>query len=129
VDTETTARPTTDLAQIAGRFFAPREVAALDEAAESERRERFFEFWTLKESYIKARGIGLSLELSQFAFTIAGGRAAIAFEPGFDDDRSEWDFRLFRVDPDFLIATSVRQRPGEAVRVTVRDAAELNADC
>jgi hypothetical protein len=33
------------------------------------------------------------------------------------------------VDPDFLIATSVRQRPGEAVRVTVRDAAELNADC
>jgi 4'-phosphopantetheinyl transferase len=129
VDTETTRRPMTDMAEIAGRFFAPHEVAVLSEIVEAERRERFYEFWTLKESYIKARGIGLSLGLSRFAFTIAGDRATIAFEPGFDDDPAAWDFRLFRVDPDFRIATSVRQRPGEAVRVTIRDAAELNADC
>jgi 4'-phosphopantetheinyl transferase len=125
VDAETTRRPMADLAQIAGRFFAPREVAALGESAEGERRERFFEFWTLKESYIKARGIGLSLGLSRFAFTIAGDRATIAFEPGLDDDPAAWDFRLFRVDPDFLIATSVRREAGETASVVVADAAEL----
>ncbi|MGP8244793.1 MAG: 4'-phosphopantetheinyl transferase family protein [Bryobacteraceae bacterium] len=128
VDTETTQRPMTDLRQIAGRYFAPREVAALSEMPESERRERFFEFWTLKESYIKARGIGLSLGLSRFGFTVAGDGATVAFEPGFDDDPAGWNFRLFRVDPDFLIATSVRHRPGEAVKVTIRDAAEVVAE-
>jgi 4'-phosphopantetheinyl transferase len=125
VDTETTQRPMTDMGEIAERFFAPREAAALGETAEAERQQRFYEFWTLKESYIKARGIGLSLGLSKFAFTIAGDWATIAFEPGFDDDPAAWNFRLFRVDPDFRIATSVRQRPGEAVRVTMRDAAEV----
>lgn len=125
VDTETMRRPMTDLVEIAQRFFAPREVAALGETAESERLERFFEFWTLKESYIKARGIGLSLGLSQFAFTLAEDRPTIAFEPGFGDDPATWDFRQFRVDPHFLIAAGVRRQPGETVRVMIRDAAEL----
>jgi 4'-phosphopantetheinyl transferase len=128
VDTETTRRPMADMAQIAGRFFAAREVAALGEVTEVERRERFFEFWTLKESYIKARGIGLSLGLSNFAFTIGVGRATIAFEPGFGDNPAAWDFRQFRVDPEFLIATSVRRRQGEAITVAIRDAAPLMAE-
>ncbi|MGA2119440.1 MAG: 4'-phosphopantetheinyl transferase superfamily protein [Bryobacteraceae bacterium] len=128
VDTETSRRPMADMAQIAGRFFAPREVAALSEIAEAGRQQRFFEFWTLKESYIKARGIGLSLGLSNFAFTIGVDRVTIAFEPGFDDDPAAWDFRQFRVDPDFLIATSVRRRPGEAITVAIQDAAPLMAE-
>jgi 4'-phosphopantetheinyl transferase len=128
VDTESTRRPMTDLMQLAGRFFAPTEVAALRETADDERRQRFFEFWTLKESYIKARGIGLSLGLSSFAFTVTGDRAAIAFEPGFDDDPAAWDFRLFRMD-DYLVATSVRREGGEPVSVVMADARELMAGC
>ncbi|HYH21918.1 MAG TPA: 4'-phosphopantetheinyl transferase superfamily protein [Azospirillum sp.] len=54
---------------VADRFFAPVEVAGIhaqpDEAAKA---ERFLVLWTLKESFIKAIGKGLSQPLSSFGF-------------------------------------------------------------
>jgi 4'-phosphopantetheinyl transferase len=43
---------------LAGRYFAPLEVDALGALPAAERLGRFFAYWTLKESYIKARGLG-----------------------------------------------------------------------
>lgn len=60
--------------RIAERFFAPQEYASLmrleDEAA---RTEFFFELWTLKESYVKALGAGLSYPLGRFCVRASGG--------------------------------------------------------
>jgi 4'-phosphopantetheinyl transferase len=122
VDTENTQRPMTDLMQLARRYFAPAEVAALDATAEHQRRELFFRFWTLKESYIKARGIGLSLGLSRFAFAVSGDGATVKFETDFEDDPDAWDFRLFPVG-DYLIATSVKQAAAGA-NVIIEDATD-----
>ncbi|MRN54891.1 4'-phosphopantetheinyl transferase superfamily protein [Paenibacillus sp. LC-T2] len=53
--------------EIAERFFSPQEYSDLLLRKEGEaRREYFFDLWTLKESYIKAVGMGLSLSLSSF---------------------------------------------------------------
>src|SRR5690606_16111721 len=46
---------------VADTFFAPGEVAALRALPLEQQPERFFEYWTLKESYIKARGLGLMI--------------------------------------------------------------------
>jgi 4'-phosphopantetheinyl transferase len=52
--------------EIAQGHFAPSEIADLQLLAETMRADRFYEYWTLKESYVKARGVGLSLPLDSF---------------------------------------------------------------
>jgi 4'-phosphopantetheinyl transferase len=64
---------TTDIAQ---RFFAPDEASALAALPQPVRVQGFFNCWTRKEAYIKARGMGLSLGLHSFAVTFAPGEPA-----------------------------------------------------
>lgn len=91
VDVEAVSRGV-DLA-VADRHFAPTEVHDLRRLPAEEQPVAFFEYWTLKEAYIKARGMGLALPLDAFAFTVQPPVApAIAFAPGFDDVPSRWQF-------------------------------------
>ncbi|WP_081745975.1 4'-phosphopantetheinyl transferase superfamily protein [Paenibacillus sp. FSL K6-1122] len=53
--------------QIAERFFSPKESQFLAAEPDDRRLETFYRLWTLKESYIKAVGMGLSIPLDSFA--------------------------------------------------------------
>src|SRR5579859_6224908 len=44
--------------QIAGRFFSQQEVSMLRSVPQQMQQEAFFNYWTRKEAYIKARGMG-----------------------------------------------------------------------
>jgi 4'-phosphopantetheinyl transferase len=108
VDVEDTLRPG-ETVGIADRFFAPAEIAALRALPVERQRERFFELWTLKESYIKARGLGLSLPLEQFAFELQPGQPPrIAFDPRLQDEPEAWQF--------FQLQPSARHKAALAVR-------------
>ncbi|MBV8732891.1 MAG: 4'-phosphopantetheinyl transferase superfamily protein [Acidobacteriia bacterium] len=126
VDVEDASAEPAYLDDIASRFFSPSEVAALLALPQRERPKRFFQLWTLKESYIKARGMGLSLGLSGFSFTVDEPSATVRFEKDFADDPETWDFRLFRPDARHLIATSVR-RSELPLTIEIRDAEDLVA--
>src|SRR6185295_2088423 len=90
---------------IADRFFAPPEVAALSTVSRSEQQYRFFEYWTFKESYIKARGMGLSLPLDKFSFHYPDDHAVeIAIEPELADHPARWEFWQFQPSPEYLVA-------------------------
>jgi 4'-phosphopantetheinyl transferase len=67
-----------DLAEerIAERFFAPREAATLRALPQSRRAEAFFACWTLKEAYLKARGVGLRTPLNRFEVAFTPGESA-----------------------------------------------------
>lgn len=65
IDVEKMKSPNLDIAE---RFFSPREHNDLLAKAElTEKRSYFYDLWTLKESYIKALGMGLSRGLSTFS--------------------------------------------------------------
>jgi 4'-phosphopantetheinyl transferase len=98
VDAEDIGR-TTDVSE-AGRSFAPAEIAQI--ASWSGRRQRvaFFSLWTLKEAYIKARGLGLSLPLDRFAFGLTPDGRDFAGFTAEDDAGGPWFFGILRPDAD-----------------------------
>ena len=57
---------------IAERFFTQKEVEYLNRFGSEERAAEFFRLWTLKESYMKMTGEGLSLGLNRFEFDLNG---------------------------------------------------------
>ena len=104
-------RPTGE--EVAARYFAPAEVAALRATPPDERDDTFLQFWTLKEAYIKARGAGLSIPLEQFAFSLTPGRApAIQIDGMLGDDPATWQFVQFRPGPEHLLAVAIRRLQG-----------------
>lgn len=57
-------------ADLAHRYFAPDEVAALAALPTDRQADGFFACWSRKEAYIKAKGLGLSLPLDSFAVSV-----------------------------------------------------------
>lgn len=106
---------------IADSFFSPDEASQLRALPAAAQPERFFDFWTLKESYIKARGKGLSLPLDRFGFDLRGdGPLRVQFDASLDDAPGHWTFWQWRPSADSLSALCVENRPGVTTRVTVR---------
>jgi 4'-phosphopantetheinyl transferase len=62
---------------LARRFFSADECEALLALAGAEQTALFFRYWTLKESYLKALGSGLSKPLSSFSIRFDGDAIAL----------------------------------------------------
>ena len=104
-------RPDFATQEIANRFFAPDEAAALAQLGESERAGAFFNCWTRKEAYIKARGIGLSLGLSTFAVTLRPGEPAALVRVDNDASaRGRWTMLSLDVGADYRAAAAFEGR-------------------
>ncbi len=56
--------------EVAKNYFTNRECRFIFEASSSERIRNFYRIWTLKESYVKAEGGGLSIPLNSFSIDI-----------------------------------------------------------
>jgi len=66
IDLEFMGSVTTDLSQIANRFFSRAELEQLESAEKSNYSTLFFTYWTRKEAHLKALGLGIAEGLSQF---------------------------------------------------------------
>jgi len=78
---------------IANRFFSPAEVRQLLALPPEKQKNRFFDLWTLKEAYIKACGMGLSIPLNHFRYSFSRrGKISISFDPARQDQPESWQF-------------------------------------
>jgi 4'-phosphopantetheinyl transferase len=107
--------------EIADRYFAAEEAAALRAVPPESKQLRFFEYWTLKESYIKARGMGMSLSLDKFSFHFAGAQALeMSISPELDDDPCRWQFWQFRPAPEYMLAICAERIGAQGNQVIFR---------
>ena len=91
-------RNLSDLPGLCQYAFAPVEMAdVLNAPSQQEQTERFFSYWTLKEAYIKARGLGLSLPLQQFAFQCTTGHWQLHCEPTLQAGGEHWQSDTIRI--------------------------------
>jgi len=87
-------RPDRATEEIAERFFAEAEVSALRSLPLEARVRAFFDCWTRKEAFIKARGMGLSLQLDKFAVTLRPGETPALLSVADDPEAlSRWILR------------------------------------
>jgi 4'-phosphopantetheinyl transferase len=120
VDVENIATRAVSL-DVAERFFSPTEVAELSCVAPDRQQDRFFEYWTLKESYIKARGMGLSLPLDRFSFEFPNHSAvSISIDPELQDHADRWSFWQYRPTADYLMAICAERRVDDVPVISLR---------
>ena len=86
--------------------FAPAECEHLLRLPVAEQTVAAFRFWTLKEAYLKATGLGLSVPLKHFAFTLAG--PSITFTHRMADDPARWHFHQLQPTPEHILALAVQ---------------------
>lgn len=89
VDVENVGR-IADFSGLSRRFFADPEHDDLMRRPPHRIAETFFHYWTLKESYIKACGGGLSIPLDSFAFTPPEVDPPRISFLGREDEPSRW---------------------------------------
>jgi 4'-phosphopantetheinyl transferase len=98
-------------AEIAERFFSSREIKQLRSLDDESRAEAFFNCWTRKEAYIKARGEGLSHPLQQFTVSlIPGERAALLDAAGGSSEVSRWRLQELKPKAGYAAAVVTEER-------------------
>lgn len=118
IDVEGIERPWSE--GLPDRFFAPDEAAALAALPAAVRQVRFYEYWTVKEAYIKARGLGLALPLDGFAIAFPDKAPPTIAFTSIDDRPERWQLWLTEPCERFRLALAV-EREGRDVPVLMRE--------
>lgn len=119
-----------DLYEIADAFFSPDEVAQLLTLQDERlKKQRYFDLWTLKEAYVKACGMGLSLPLTDFSFIFdAHDRVGIQFNAGRTDSAEHWRFWRIGLSAQHAIALAIRHEEHLDFTIQIRKLMPLQCE-
>ena len=117
VDVEDLERPPLD-SRMVPRYCAPAEAADI-EAQGAAWRDRFLTYWTLKEAYLKARGLGISVPLREISFVLQPDGAQITFLGSLAGTPTDWTFQLERPTGRHLVAIAVASAAGVSPSIAI----------
>ncbi|WP_461481238.1 4'-phosphopantetheinyl transferase family protein [Porticoccus sp.] len=89
---------------LARRFFTPQEYTELASLPAAAQANHFYQLWTLKESHLKARGLGLANGLDRYCFQRDNHDKYHLSAP--PDTPGQWQHRLLSAPPGYQIAIS-----------------------
>lgn len=125
VDAEGARRRSSPM-ELARRYFSPAEAARVAERPTDERHAVFLDYWTLKEAFTKALGVGLSIPLADFSFTLLGeDSATISFAKPGDERPDQWQFHRLRLAPCYQVAVALRRPAAERSEIVIRQTIPL----
>jgi 4'-phosphopantetheinyl transferase len=110
---------------LAEHCFSQSEIRELHKAPQEHQHRKFFEIWTLKEAYIKARGMGLAIPLDQFWFSLNGEAISIQFGPELPDDPRDWQFEQRWLADSYVMALALRKAASAKFQIVVRQGLPL----
>lgn len=79
------------------KVLSPIEKEQMETAAEVLKQELFFRFWTLKESYVKAVGCGITVPLTEISFRLGEEGSVAGNYPG-------WRFWQMKMAGDYILS-------------------------
>ena len=82
-------------------------------------RDRFLTYWTLKEAYLKARGLGISVPLREISFVLQPDGAQITFLGSLAGTPTDWTFQLERPTGRHLVAIAVASAAGVSPSIAI----------
>jgi 4'-phosphopantetheinyl transferase len=118
------SRRSMDIRSVSRRVFTDGEQAAIFSQPPELRADRFYQLWTLKEAFIKAKGKGLALPLRQFSFEVldeqrgteqSGAEQFVEFDcdPALDPAPSQWQFFTHRPESGHIVSIAAHRGAGD----------------
>lgn len=106
---------------VAGRMFSVEEKKELNRLQGEEQLDYFYSRWTLREAYVKARGIGLSFPTHKLCFRVdSAADIDLTFDASVDDNGENWMINLWRPGPQHIAAIAVARRSDTRKQLVVR---------
>ena len=110
--------------QLARRYFTKGEAETFEGLDESALRDRFFDYWTLKEAWLKAFGTGLRTPLNYFGFTLSD-KVEICFTSKIQSLPQEWAFWQFDLLGDYRLSVCLNDAPDREYQITAQEGVPL----
>ena len=112
-----------DIAEIAHTVFSPSELEALYALPPKSQNDRVLSLWTLKESYVKARGTGLNFPLKNFSFLFNHSSVSgLMFDAQIDDNPEHWKFGIWNYEKHRV---AIMAESSSCLRLSIRQSEQI----
>lgn len=88
---------------------------------EAERRLECLRHWTVKEAYVKARGMGMSLPMEKCSVTIRSGVSELELNRELRDDARDWQIAQFFFAREYSLAVALRSGSDARARILLKE--------
>ena len=122
IDAESTP-PAKNVSDIAIDILTSSEYANLMQHNSADRLSRLMKYWTLKEAFVKATGIGLTYGLQTFEFDLdAQPQPLIRFLSPTDTHASDWKFQQIVLPSGHILAIACHQPDQPNINISFKEA-------